>query len=174
MDNSRSLRPLVIKLFLIPIAMFGFGYLLVPLYDVFCDVTGLNGKTGSISSVEASQLQVDTSRQIRVNFFSSVNQDGLWEFRPEKTSMMVNPGKAYTTRYFAKNLQNAAMTSQSVPSITPGWAASHFNKTECFCFTEQKFGALESKHMPVTFVIDNNVPQEVDTVNLSYTMFTKE
>lgn len=171
---QQSMRNSLIKLFLIPIAMFGFGYLMVPLYDVFCDITGLNGKTGAISEARASQIPVDSSREIKVQFTSSVNQQGPWEFRPKDNIITVNPGKPYTTTFIARNKLDKAVVSQSIPSVTPNKAAAHFDKMECFCFTEQKFEALEEREMPVTFVVGSAVPQEVDTITLSYTLFTKE
>lgn len=171
---QRSMRSLLTKLFLFPIMMFGFGYLMVPLYDIFCDVTGLNGKTGAISEAKASQMVVNTEREIKIQFTSNINQNGSWEFRPAQSIMTVHPGKPYTTMFYARNKLNEAVTSQSIPSVTPNKAAAHFDKMECFCFTEQKFAALEEREMPVTFVVGTAVPEEVDTITLAYTLFTKE
>lgn len=171
---QKSMRTSLVKLFLIPVAMFGFGYLMVPLYDVFCDVTGLNGKTGAISEARASQMPVDSSREIKIQFTSSVNEQGPWEFRPQESTMTVHPGKPYTTTFIARNKLDKEVISQSIPSVTPNKAAAHFDKMECFCFTEQTFAALEEREMPVTFVVGSAVPQEVDTITLSYTLFTKE
>ena len=168
------MRPLLTKLFIFPILMFGFGYLMVPIYDVFCDLTGLNGKTGTISSAQASQMQVDTNREIKVEFTSNINNNGAWEFRPVEPIMTVHPGKPYTTTFIAVNKLDKAVISQSVPSVTPNKAAAHFDKTECFCFTEQKFEALEKREMPVTFVVGTAVPEDVDTITLAYTLFTKD
>ena len=161
------------RLFVIPIVMFGFGYLMVPIYDVFCDITGINGKTGTISESVASTLEAQKERTIRVEFTSTVNQEGPWEFKPDTLSMVVHPGQSYTTSYIARNKVDKVLISQSVPSVAPSKAAAHFNKTECFCFTEQKFEALEQRAMPVTFIIDPDVPEDVDTITLSYTLFTK-
>ncbi|MEE9321277.1 MAG: cytochrome c oxidase assembly protein [Granulosicoccus sp.] len=169
MTKVRNLR----KLFLIPIVMFGFGYLMVPIYDVFCDITGINGKTGVISAAEASTQSTAENRLIKVEFVSSVNEAGPWEFKPTQISMMVHPGQSYNTSYIAKNLQDTDVVSQSVPSVAPSKAAAYFNKTECFCFTEQAFEANEQRTMPLTFIIDPDIPVEVDTVTLSYTLFTK-
>ena len=163
----------ILKLFLIPVVMFGFGYLMVPIYDVFCDVTGLNGKTGSISVAEASKLIRVEERLIKVEFISSVNETGPWEFKPDQISMMVHPGQPYHATFTAKNLLNKTVVSQSIPSVAPSKAAEHFDKTECFCFTEQVFEANEQRTMPLTFIIDPDVPDDVDTVTLSYTLFTK-
>ena len=163
----------VYKLFLIPVVMFGFGYLMVPLYDVFCDVTGLNGKTGSVSVAEAASQTRDENRLIKVQFLSSVNENGLWEFKADQFSMMVHPGQVYHATYTAKNLANKSVISQSIPSVSPSEAAEHFNKTACFCFTEQAFEANEVRTLPLTFIIDADVQEDVDTVTLSYTLFTK-
>jgi cytochrome c oxidase assembly protein subunit 11 len=172
--KQRSMRSLLLKLFLFPVGMFCFGYLMVPLYDVFCDVTGLNGKTGAISAASASQMPVDSSREIKIQFTSNINQNGAWEFRAKERIMMVHPGKPYTTTFIARNKLDKAVVSQSIPSVTPNKAAAHFDKMECFCFTEQKFAALEEREMPVTFVVGTAIPQEVDTITLAYTLFTRE
>jgi cytochrome c oxidase assembly protein subunit 11 len=169
MPQKRSIA----KLFIIPVAMFGFGYLMVPIYDVFCDITGINGKTGTISAAAAAATQVQEQRIIKVEFTSSVNQNGPWDFGPDVPSMLVHPGQPYSTSFTARNKQGEALISQSVPSVAPSKVAAHFNKTECFCFTEQKFDAFEERAMPLTFIIDPDVPEDVDVVTLSYTLFTK-
>ena len=158
-------------LFLIPVAMFGFGYLMVPIYNVFCDLTGLNGKTGSISIEQVLADQIDENRLVKVEFISSLNQEAQWEFSPAVKSMMVNPGKPYTTSYLAINQLDEEMVGQAIPSVAPSKAASYFNKTECFCFNQQKFEANEEKQMPLTFVVDPELPKDVNTVTLSYTFF---
>ncbi len=158
-------------LFLAPVLMFGFGYLMVPIYNVFCDITGLNGKTGAISVSEAAKLEVDEERLVKVEFTSSLNQYAPWEFKPSQTSMMVKPGKQYQTTYTATNKLDKTLIGQAVPSVSPGRAAKHFNKTECFCFENQPFEAGETKDMPLVFVVDPHLPRDVDTVTLSYTFF---
>ena len=158
-------------LFLVPIMMFGFGYLMVPIYDVFCDITGLNGKTGSISVSEAGDLAIDEDRLVKVEFVSTLNQQAEWQFSPVVTSMMVHPGKSYTTTYVATNQLDREMVGQAVPSVAPAKAATYFNKTECFCFTQQNFGPLEEKQMPLIFVVDPALPEDIETVTLSYTFF---
>lgn len=158
-------------LFLIPIVMFGFGYLMVPIYDVFCDLTGLNGKTGRTSEAQANTLKVDTDRLVKVEFVSSLNQDAPWDFKAEAKKMMVNPGRQYTTRYIATNQRNHVMVGQAIPSVAPAKAATHFNKTECFCFNQQVFEANEQKQMPLTFIVDPELPDDINTVTLSYTFF---
>ena len=169
--NADRNRSTVIKLFMVSIAMFGFGYALVPLYDVFCDLTGLNGKTGEISVADANRLTVDTSRLITVEFDTNVSSKLPWEFRAEKRTMQVHPGEVYTTTFFATNLAGHPITGQAVPSVAPAKASLYFNKTECFCFTQQVLASGESKQMPVRFVIDPALPESVEILTLSYTFF---
>lgn len=166
----KSNRRTALKLAGLTLAMFGFGFALVPLYDVFCEITGLNGKTGR---VEAAALdgQADLSREVTVEFITSVNGSFAIEFEPEVTRMTVHPGGLYEANFFAKNLSDGAMVGQAVPSVAPNTAAAHFNKTECFCFSRQPFGAREKKKMPVRFVVDRDLPPHVRTITLSYTFF---
>ena len=160
------------KMVLLAAAMFGFGYLMVPLYDVICDITGLNGKTGRVSSAEAEAGSiVPSEREITVEFVASVNAGGSWSFHPNERSMTVRPGELYHATYYAENLRDVARTGQATPSVTPFAAAKYFNKTECFCFTRQDFEPRGSRDMPLTFVIDPDIPINVDRVTLSYTFF---
>ncbi len=159
------------KLVLVVVGLFGFGFLMVPIYNVLCEVTGLNGKTGVIEASQASALEVDRSREITVEFIANLNLGANWDFRPEVGRMKVHPGATYTTTYFAKNNSSRVLVGQAVPSVVPHEASKYFNKTECFCFSRQKFAANESKQMPLTFVIDPDIPRTVTTVTLSYTFF---
>lgn len=171
-DASRSHGRVAGKMLLVAAAMFGFGYLMVPLYNIICDVTGLNGKTGRISIAEAvaADKPVD-NREIVVEFVASVNQSGAWDFRPNTPTMTVKPGQLYNTSYFAANLSSSPVVAQATPSVTPFSAAKYFNKTECFCFTRQEFTANGSMDMPLTFIIDPDIPANIDRVTLSYTFF---
>ncbi len=168
--RRRANRRFALKLAGLTLAMFGFGYALVPIYNVFCEITGINGKTGR---VEASALDgaVDLSREVTVEFITSVNGSFALEFEPEVTRMTVHPGGLYEASFVASNLSDRATVGQAVPSVAPSSAASHFNKTECFCFTQQSFKARESKRMPVRFVVDRDLPEHVRTITLSYTFF---
>lgn len=159
------------KMLALAVGMFGFGYLMVPMYNIICDITGLNGKTGrvSVESVAAAPLAED--REIIVEFVSSINQGGSWIFRPDVKTMTVQPGKLYTTSYYAENLTDDFVVAQATPSVSPFAAAKYFNKTECFCFTRQPFEGKSSKDMPLTFIIDEDLPINVDRVTLSYTFF---
>lgn len=159
---------------LLAVSMFGFGYLMVPLYDIICEVTGLNGKTGRVSIAEAAENNrnlPDAERLITVEFTASINAGGSWVFKPTEKQMMVRPGELYQTSYFAENLSGNTVVAQATPSVTPFSAAKYFNKTECFCFTRQEFEPSGTKDMPLTFVIDKDIPANVDRVTLSYTFF---
>ncbi|MCP5195864.1 MAG: cytochrome c oxidase assembly protein [Gammaproteobacteria bacterium] len=163
-------RRLVRRMLLITVAMFGFGFAMVPIYDVLCQVTGLNGKTGG-RVAEVKAMKVDESRTVTVEFVANLNVTAPWEFAPQVDRMTVHPGQFYQTHFHARNLTDQLLTAQAIPSISPGLAASHFQKIECFCFTRQQFQAGESKEMPVTFRIDPDLPPDVRTVTLSYTFF---
>lgn len=152
--------------------MSGFVFALVPLYGLLCDITGLNGKARN-EKAEAVNIEPDLSRTVVVEFVASVNESMPWDFKPEVTRMEVHPGQMYKTSYYARNRTEAEMTGQAVPSVTPGLAALHFKKTECFCFTEQLFGAGEGRDMPLLFMVDRDLPEDIGTVTLAYTFFNK-
>lgn len=158
-------------LFLIPALMFGFGYLMVPIYNVFCEWTGLNGKTGAIAAAEASRIAVDETRMVTVEFLAHRNLDAPLEFAAAAPAMQVHPGKTYQATYIARNKKDSAMTGQAVPSVSPSKAAGYFDKVECFCFTRQKFAPGERRELPLTFIIDPDLPRGIDTVTLAYTFF---
>lgn len=163
-------RRLVRRLLWLTAGMFGFGFAMVPLYDVLCQITGLNGKTGGRMAV-VEPVAVDESRTVTVEFVASLNVGAPWEFAPKVAKMQVHPGQFYQTQFWAKNLADQPMTGQAIPSVSPGLAATHFQKIECFCFNRQLFKAGEGKDMPVTFRIDPKLPADVRTVTLSYTFF---
>ena len=172
-DSRRSLanRRVVTRLAVVVLGMFGFGFALVPLYDVFCQVTGLNGKTGRIELEQTLGGKVDVGRMVTVEFLASVNSELPWEFRPVVKKVKVHPGEVTEVKYYARNLTGDSVTGQAVPSLAPGQAARYFNKTECFCFTRQTLGPRESRDMPLRFVVDPDLPAEVRTVSLSYTFY---
>jgi cytochrome c oxidase assembly protein subunit 11 len=169
-NRNKSNAKTAFKLAGITVLMFGFGFALVPLYDVFCEVTGLNGKTAD-GPVEVRKVEVDKSRTVNVQFIANLNNNAPWKFKPEVFEMKVHPGELKDTRFFAQNLTDNNRVAQAVPSVTPGEAASHFNKTECFCFTEQEFQAKEGRWMPLRFMVDPDLPDNVTTLTLSYTFF---
>ncbi len=163
-------RRLVRRLALVTLAMFGFGFALVPLYDVLCEVTGLNGKTGR---VEAGAVggEIDSTRWVTVEFTGSVHQGMPWEFRPAQKRMRVHPGEVAVAYYSVRNATSDTIVGQAVPSVTPGLAAAHFKKIECFCFSRQELKSGERREMPVRFVVDRELAPGIRTVTLSYTFF---
>jgi len=173
-ELSRANRRIVVRLAVVVLAMFGFGFALVPLYDVFCDITGINGKTGRIELEKALSQGVDNDRLVTVEFLASVNSGLPWEFQPMVKKIKVHPGEVTEVKYYARNRAGNAVDGQAIPSLAPGLAAKYFNKTECFCFTQQTLGPGEYKEMPLRFVVDPELPDEVRTVSLSYTFYQVE
>jgi cytochrome c oxidase assembly protein subunit 11 len=151
--------------------MFCFGYALVPLYNVFCELTGLNGKTGVISSTEAAALAIDTGRLVTVEFDTNVNDRLSWTFSPAQRMMQVHPGQVTEAIFVVTNTSAGMAAGQAVPSVAPAKASLYFNKTECFCFSRQSLRPGESKRMPVRFVIDPEMPNSINMLTLSYTFF---
>ena len=150
--------------------MFFFGFALVPLYEVFCEITGLGGRTNA-TAVAAVEENPDRARTVRVEFLAAVAPTAPWEFRPSVSSVQVHPGEIIETTYLARNLTGASLTGQAVPSVAPGLAAEHFIKIECFCFTAQEFAAHEERALAVRFLIDPKLPRHLDTVTLAYTLY---
>ena len=149
--------------------MFGFGFALVPLYDVFCEITGFGGRTNTESV--AVEEAPDLSRDIRVEFVTTVNSYAPFEFGADMSSMTVHPGKMYFATFTARNMTDNDKVAQAVPSVAPVAAAEHFVKIECFCFNSQEFAANEEKAMPLQFIVDPDLPDYVDTITLQYTFF---
>ena len=165
--NRRTVK----RLLLLTCLMFGFGYALVPLYDVFCEVTGLNGKTGRLSTADAQALITDESRLVTVEFVTNVGADLPWEFKPVVHKVTVHPGAETLVYFEAINHAQWPVIGNAVPSVSPNAAARYFSKTECFCFTQQTLAAGESRTMPVRFVVDPRLPHEVTVLTLGYTFF---
>ena len=159
------------------IAMLGFGFALVPLYSVICDVFGLNGrfidleKTDQAEYVTNVEKRIDTTRKVRVEFLTTLNQKLNWEFRAVQNTIDVHPGKVNEVMFYAKNLTDRKIVAQAVPSVSPGTAAKYFSKMECFCFTNQTFEPGEAREMPLRFYVDPDLPKRVKTISLGYTFF---
>lgn len=166
-DTTRT----VIKLFVFAIAMFGFGYVMVPIYDVLCDITGLNGKTGEISQSEAETNRVDVDRLVTVEFDTNVNPALPWKFKVAEYKMKIHPGEIAEAVFIVENKSDRSVIGQAVPSVAPAQASLFFNKTECFCFIKQVLGPRERKEMIVRFVVDSKLPEKITTMTLSYTFF---
>ncbi len=168
--NRRMLR----KLAVITVAMFAFGYALVPLYKAICEMTGINilalgEQVLSGQKAAPANSQVDRSRAITVEF--DANSRGPWEFKPAQRSLTVHPGEMMTVVYEFQNVQNRRMSAQAIPSYAPMQASAHFNKLECFCFNQYTLEPGEKKSWPVVFVIDPKLSKDVSTITLSYTFF---
>ena len=167
--QNGSHRRLVASLLVVVVGAFGFGYALVPLYEVFCEITGFGGRTNT-ESVAVTE-KPDFSREVRIEFITTVNSYAPFEFAADADSMQVNPGRMYFATFTAKNLTEDAKIAHAVPSVAPVAAAEHFVKIECFCFNSQEFVAGEEKAMPLQFIVDPDLPEYVDTITLGYTFF---
>lgn len=150
--------------------MFGFGYALVPIYDVFCEITGLNGKTGSLSADAAETLSKDKNRIITVGFDTNVHSLP-WEFSALQQKVSVNPGEIGEAVFVVENKSARTIVGKAIPSVAPTQASVYFNKTDCFCFTEQTLAPGESMEMVVRFVVDVGMPRRFSALTLSYTFF---
>lgn len=164
--HNKTVTLLVVMVFF----MSGFSFALVPLYDVFCEVTGLNGKTED-GPAEIRDIQVDMDRTVKVQFVTNLNNNAPWKFKAKVYEMEVHPGQMYETSFYAQNLTSNRKVAQAVPSVSPGLAAEHFSKTECFCFTQQAFEANEGKDMPLRFMVNPELPENIRALTLSYTFF---
>lgn len=171
--GKNAVRRTGLKLTAVALGMFVFGYALVPLYDVLCIATGLNGKTSATADAMASN-KVDESRWVTVEFTGNSMSGLPWEFAPQQKTVRVHPGEVAVISYEARNTAAETITGQAVPSISPGSAAAHFKKIECFCFSKQQLKGGEKKQMPVRFVVDANLPKEISTVTLSYAFFNAD
>lgn len=178
----RNHSRLVVKLLLLVAGAFLFAFALVPLYNVLCEVTGFNGKTsagfaaGGLKTelAPAPASRVDTGRLIRIEFTGTVMPGLPWEIRPLKVSMDVHPGELQQISYLVRNNADRAITGQAVPSVTPGQAAQHFEKIECFCFDQQTLAAGEAQEMPLAFIVSPEVGRDITHITLSYAFFSIE
>ena len=166
LKNSR----LVKKLLWLVFGSLLFAFALVPLYDVLCSLTGLNGKTQNTSAVMA-QAKVDNTRWVTIQFTSSVMPGLGWNFYPKQGSIKLHPGQIETVIFVAKNTTNEVVVGRAVPSVTPGIAASNLKKIECFCFVNQSLKAGEEKEMPIRIFVSPELPKEVSDMTLSYSFF---
>jgi cytochrome c oxidase assembly protein subunit 11 len=175
MDDPIDSRPrpgkTVAKLCLIVVGMFGFGFALVPLYDVLCEITGLGGRTGGPYTYEPATMEADTSRLVRVNFITNSNAGMPWKFWSETPGVRVHPGELKEVNFYVTNTTNRRMVGQAIPSVVPFKAAAHFHKTECFCFNSQVLEPGETMEMPMRFIVGLDLPQNVESISLSYALF---
>ena len=169
--DQRAIRNTSLKLTLLALGMFGFCFwVLPPLYTLFCEVTGLNGKTSNEAYAPVS-IEVDESRDVVVKFIATKNVNMPWEFAPIDFSKSVNPGSAETTHFFVHNPTNRYMVAKAIPSMAPKNATDYFHKTECFCFEQQLLAPGESADLGLRFIVDQSLPKSVKSITLSYTLY---
>ncbi|MDE2585421.1 MAG: cytochrome c oxidase assembly protein [Betaproteobacteria bacterium] len=174
---SAANRRLVKKLLVVIALAFGFGFALVPLYDSFCRLTGINGKTAAspVSQARAAALstpsQVDRERTVTVEFTDTVMPGLPWEVHPVISHLDLHPGEIQQARFVVHNRSQQTLVGQAVPSISPGQAAAHFNKLECFCFRQQGLAPGETKELPLVFIVDPALDRDVHTITLAYAFF---
>lgn len=165
-ENSK----VALKLMGLAVGMLGFAlFVMPPLYNAFCEITGLNGKTGE--KYEAVPAAVDTDRLVKVQFVASNNENMPWGFKPSVATLKVHPGEAMDTVFLAHNPTGQDMVGQAIPSLVPFETAQYFHKTECFCFNQQALKAGESAELPLRFIVDPDLPRGINTITLSYTLF---
>jgi cytochrome c oxidase assembly protein subunit 11 len=163
-------RSLALKLGLVAAGAFAFGFALVPLYDVFCQITGAGSRSDLVTEA-ALPTTVDETRTVTVDFVANLPSVGSWAFKPEVRSMQVHPGRLYEANFLAVNHTGRSSWAQAVPDVAPSSATAWFRKTECFCFTPQHFAVDEQKQMPVRFFVDPALPRHVDRITLAYTFY---
>ena len=166
MSLERENRRLSLRLAVIAVAMFGFGFALVPFYEQICAALGIN----SLEQPDAVNTQVDTTRTVTIELDSNIH-DLPWRFKPLVNHVKVHPGEVATVEYEVVNVRGEPVTGQAVPSYGPQRAGEYFRKMECFCFKQQTLAAGETRRMPVTFVVDPRLPKDVNTIAVSYTFF---
>jgi cytochrome c oxidase assembly protein subunit 11 len=169
-QQRRANRSLTSRLVIMTLGSFAFGWALVPLYDVLCKVAGIGNAEAKAGRAVVREA-IDPNRTITIEFVTNVASVGSFDFHPQVASMRIHPGKLYDTEFYAKNLTQVASVAQAVPSISPGGAAKYFHKTECFCFSPQKFAVGEGRDMPVRFIVDPQLPGNVDKLTLAYAFY---
>ena len=163
------------KITIIPVLMFGFGFALVPLYDVFCDVTGINGKNFSVMSVtELNDFSASSGKVVSLQMLADADSRDVWNFTPEKKHIDIQAGKMITTYYEITNKNDYPVTIQAVPSIAPGEWAEYLVKIECFCFNQQTIPAHEKVKLPLQVTLSAKAPKEVNHLSLSYRIYQSE
>ena len=174
MSTAPSHRRLLKRVLRACAGSFAFCFALIPLYSIYCEITGINGKTGAAATAAARGAVVDTSRTVTVQFDANVRADLPWDFKPRVSSIDVHPGALTEAFFDATNHGDELIVGQAVPSVAPNRASMYFNKTECFCFTEQPLNAGETRAMPLRFVVDPELPANVHVLTLSYSFYRND
>jgi len=167
-ERPSEARSMAVRLGLAAVAMFGFGFALVPLYEVFCEVTGIRIpiEASAASDIETKPI---ASRPVTLELLAS--NGAPWEFGPVADTIKVETGRMLDTTYVARNLTPRAIVGTATPDVRPIEAGRYFKKIECFCFTEQSFAAGEERELPVRFYIEPDLPAHIDTITLAYTLY---
>ena len=160
----------ILKLSAAVAGMYLFSFALVPLYDVFCDITGLNGKVAQTSNAESS-ISAE-GREIGLQFISHNNAGMPWVFKPSKEVSKIKTGTLYEATFYAKNTTDKMMTGRAVNSVAPSNAKDYIKKIECFCFAEGiELMPGEEILLPIKMVVDDELPDNIKNIVLSYTIF---
>jgi cytochrome c oxidase assembly protein subunit 11 len=167
---NKANRRLTQQLWLFAAGAFAFGFALVPLYSVICDVTGYGDKS-KLRQASTIVAVPDRNRLVTIEFLADAPSYGDWEFRPEAPTLDVHPGQLYEAKFYARNLRAQPVTAQAIPSIAPLQATQYFHKTECFCFTPQHFEARQERELTVRFIVDPKLPVNIDRLTLAYSMY---
>ena len=171
-NQAHANQQMLVKLLAAAVLMFGFGYAMVQFYRAICDALGLN------NVIKADQplvnTQVDTGRLLTIEFDANLRSNLPWSFTPVEKSVRVHPGALTQVTYEVRNRSDRPVTGQAIPSFGPQLAGRYFKKLDCFCFTQQTLAPGEVRLMPVVFVVEPGLPQDVNTVTLSYTFFEVE
>lgn len=170
-EQNKNIGKLVTRLLVTGVGMFAFAvFVMPPIYDVFCEITGLNGKTNG-RYVTDGPTTVDEQRLVKVQFIAKNNESMPWQFKPTTTEIRVHPGEPTLISYYAKNPTGRAMVGQAIPSLVPFAATNYFHKTECFCFNSQALAAGEEAELALQFIVDPDIPEHIHTLTLAYTVF---
>lgn len=169
MEKKLSLKKQLVIMVFVVVAMFAFCYALVPLYNVFCQVTGINGKTND--KPQPLITKVDKNRTVTIELMGMTNENTLTTFTPKDKKFTLHPGEYIQTAFLVKNLTDHPIVIQAIPSVSPNTAANHIKKVECFCFRKQYLAAHEEMELPLKFTIDPAISHKVSQLSLAYTLF---
>jgi cytochrome c oxidase assembly protein subunit 11 len=170
LSTKKKNKKIVLKLVAVVFGMFGFGFALVPLYEVFCEVTGINGRTSDVAATYTN-IEVDKTRLVTVEFITRINSGMPWKFETQTRRIEVHPGEMHQVDFYAFNPATRDIVGQAVPSVSPGTAAIYLNKTECFCFEQQPLQAGAETTMPMQFYVDPELPEVIKYFTVQYTLY---
>lgn len=170
-SNAQANQQMLVKLLVVAVAMFGFGFAMVPFYRAICDALGLNSV---VKADVVANTQVDAGRLVTIEFDTNLRSNLPWRFTPLEKSVRIHPGALTQVTFEVRNRSDRAVTGQAIPSFGPQLAGRYFKKLDCFCFTQQTLAPGEVRRMPVVFVVEPGLPRDVNTVTLSYTFFEVE